>query len=108
MAWYQCGSFWEKEKPELCQALKKGDKVYVLKRSYKQWILCEVDSVDEDWVTVVSEELWSKESLHRHSVHILPFELEHKDGCMSDVTEVYKKCQLLLLKDNDSAEKSPA
>ena len=95
---------WEEVKRELCQALKKGDKVYVLIRSHKQWILCEVDSVDEDWVTVVFKqigEVWSKKSLHRYSVHILPVELEHPVGCMSDVTKDYKKHQLLLLKDND-------
>ena len=82
--------------------------MYVLIRSHKQWILCEVDSVDEDWVTVVFKqigEVWSKKSLHRYSVHILPVELEHQIGCMSECTEAYKKRHLLQLKDNGHAEK---
>ena len=83
----------EKEKWELCQALRKGDEVDVLIRSHKQW------------VTVVFKqngEVWLRKSLHRHSMHILPVQLEHilpfhAEGC--------KKHQLLLLEDNNPAEK---
>ena len=63
-----------------------------------------IDSVLGDRVTVVfkqKEELWLRKSLHRYSMELLPVELEYQVQCARDVTGVYKKRQLLLLKDND-------